>query len=191
MTTWFTADLHLGHANILRHCQRPFTNVEEMDENLIELWNVCVRPKDTIYVAGDLIWQGARLVDYLGRLNGTIHLILGNHDERFARIYGAHARISSVSHLKEIRIAGHHVVLCHYPLRSWRGSNRGAWQLHGHCHGTMEPLPNQLDVGVDGWEYRPIEEEEVARYFHHWKEHYEQLRQRRLDLEPQQDKEST
>jgi calcineurin-like phosphoesterase family protein len=28
---WFTADFHLNHSNILRHCNRPFPNVEEMN----------------------------------------------------------------------------------------------------------------------------------------------------------------
>ena len=32
---FFTADLHLGHANIIKHCERPFSSVEEMDERLI------------------------------------------------------------------------------------------------------------------------------------------------------------
>lgn len=30
-TTWFTADTHLGHANILHLCDRPFQSVEKMD----------------------------------------------------------------------------------------------------------------------------------------------------------------
>ena len=32
---YFTADLHLGHANIIKHCDRPFSSVGEMDEHLI------------------------------------------------------------------------------------------------------------------------------------------------------------
>ena len=39
---FYTSDLHLGHANIIRHCNRPFASVEEMDEVLIENWNAKV-----------------------------------------------------------------------------------------------------------------------------------------------------
>ena len=34
---FFTADLHFGHANIIRHCARPFADVEEMDLSLIHI----------------------------------------------------------------------------------------------------------------------------------------------------------
>jgi len=49
----FTADLHLGHANIIRHCSRPFANVDEMDRTLIDNWNEVVQPSDTVWMLGD------------------------------------------------------------------------------------------------------------------------------------------
>ena len=53
---YFTADLHLGHANIIRHCGRPFASVEDMDRCLIDNWNRRVRPEDTVYILGDLMF---------------------------------------------------------------------------------------------------------------------------------------
>jgi len=37
-TTWFTADLHLGHRNIISYCERPFLDAAEMNDALIEGW---------------------------------------------------------------------------------------------------------------------------------------------------------
>jgi len=42
MTTWFTADLHLGHRNIIEYCNRPFADVDEMNRALIANWNQVV-----------------------------------------------------------------------------------------------------------------------------------------------------
>lgn len=53
---YYTADLHLGHANVLRHDGRPFASVEEMDQDLMENWNRRVTDRDRIYIGGDLIF---------------------------------------------------------------------------------------------------------------------------------------
>ena len=38
-TVWFTSDSHFSHSNIIRYADRPFSSVEEMDQQLIENWN--------------------------------------------------------------------------------------------------------------------------------------------------------
>lgn len=77
---YFTADLHLGHENIIHHCSRPFRTVEEMDRALIDAWNKRVGPEDTVYILGDLMFSCKDPAGYLRQLAGKKHLILGNHD---------------------------------------------------------------------------------------------------------------
>ena len=36
---FFTSDLHFFHRNIMQFCQRPFNNLVEMNEALINNWN--------------------------------------------------------------------------------------------------------------------------------------------------------
>ena len=72
---FFTSDLHLGHANIIRLCDRPFSNVEEMDETIINNWNEHVHKDDTVYVLGDftMIKDVAIVENYINQLNGKIY----------------------------------------------------------------------------------------------------------------------
>lgn len=56
MTNFYISDLHIGHENILRFDNRPFANVNEMNNKLIENWNARVRSDDTVYILGDFIW---------------------------------------------------------------------------------------------------------------------------------------
>ena len=70
---FFTADLHFGHANIIRHCARPFASVEEMDAALLANWRRRVRADDTVYIVGDLMFYCKDPESYLRRLSGKKH----------------------------------------------------------------------------------------------------------------------
>lgn len=55
MANFYISDLHIGHENILRFDNRPFADVNEMNNKLIENWNARVRSDDTVYILGDFI----------------------------------------------------------------------------------------------------------------------------------------
>ena len=55
---YFTADLHFGHNNIIKHTGRPFRDFEEMDRSLIKNWNQKVMPQDAVYILGDVTMKG-------------------------------------------------------------------------------------------------------------------------------------
>ena len=74
-------DCHFGHRNIIKYCNRPFANVEEMTEGLIKNWNSVVGKNDIVYVVGDFALCGKQKIIEIGkRLNGRKRLIIGNHD---------------------------------------------------------------------------------------------------------------
>jgi len=54
MTTWFTADLHFGHLNIISYAARPFADVDEMNAALRDRWNDCVADDDEVWVLGEV-----------------------------------------------------------------------------------------------------------------------------------------
>ena len=75
MATWFTADLHLGHSNIIDYCGRPFANVDAMSRALIDNWNQAIAEDDTIWVIGDFaLGKTAETLPLVAELTG--HKIL-------------------------------------------------------------------------------------------------------------------
>ena len=95
---WFTADHHFGHANIIRFCDRPFADVDAMNESLIANWNAVVTPKDTVYHLGDLFLTNREAAQTIrSRLNGSICLIRGNHDKTADSLKGAFEWITTVA----------------------------------------------------------------------------------------------
>lgn len=169
---WFTADSHIGHRKIIRYCQRPFSDVEEMNETLIANWNNVVGKDDFVFHLGDFSVGGsAEWTSLLGRLNGRIFLVLGNHDMNNIG-QGFMKRFEDVSMQMLISIGSQRIYLNHYPFLCYGGAYRGTWQLFGHVHtcpcrsGRDYPrlvnlFPTQYDVGVDNNNFTPVSFEQV------------------------------
>ena len=161
--TWFTADLHLGHANIIRFCSRPFTTVGEMDQTILERLNVSVKPNDILYFLGDFcMGSQKRIAVYRRRIRcNKIFAVPGNHDKQAHKLKEDFLWLDN---LAEVSIDGQPIVLCHYALRVWNRSNHGSWHLYGHSHGRLPDTPNSLsmDMGVDAHDFRPWHYDEIA-----------------------------
>ena len=91
-----------------------------------------------------------------------IHFVEGNHDTVTRKLQDVFASWSSLS---EIHVGKQGIVLCHYAMRVWSHSGRGAWQLYGHSHSNLpdEPLSLSMDVGVDTHDFLPWHFEEVKK----------------------------
>jgi calcineurin-like phosphoesterase family protein len=155
MAVFFTSDTHFGHAGALALYRRPFISVAEMNEAMVVRWNEAVGAEDEVWHLGDFsLRQKPQVVEAtLARLNGRKHLVAGNNDPPATT---GLRQWASVRPYAEIEVEGVLLVLCHYPFRSWRGMDKGSINLHGHSHGRMKPLPRQIDVGVDVWDFRPV-----------------------------------
>lgn len=81
MKYFVIADTHFNHKNIIDYCNRPFKDVEDMNETMIKNWNETVSNTDVVIHLGDVAFgnkEDAKKI--LGRLNGRKILIRGNHD---------------------------------------------------------------------------------------------------------------
>ena len=162
MTTWFTADTHFSHNNIIKYSNRPFTSKFEMNSKLMENWNTKIKQNDIVYHIGDFCFadeqEGQSILD---RLNGKKHLVSGNHDKVGVKLKGW----ESIEKLNEINVDGQFIVLCHYAMRVWNKSHHGAWQLYGHSHGSLadDPTALSIDVGVDCHNYMPLNMDDIRR----------------------------
>ena len=169
---YFTADHHFGHANIIKHSSRPFASVEEMDAALMANWNAVVKPQDTVYIMGDLFFRNTvSAEDYLRRLNGKKHLIIGNHDRDWMKKTNLPQFFESVENMAEINDGAHRITLCHYPMMTWNHIAKGAYMIHGHIHNNTDAdyfalirnMPNILNAGVDINRYYPVNFDALLR----------------------------
>ncbi len=139
---YYISDLHLFHEAVLRFDDRPFSNLEEMHAEIVKRWNHKVTNGDTVYILGDVSMRGKNeeLIALAAILKGKKVLIRGNHDDvsdlRYRQLF------QEVCDYREIRdsVGGksYELVLCHYPIFSWKHMSRGTILLYGHTHNSPE-----------------------------------------------------
>lgn len=132
-TTFFVADTHFGHSNILEYMPLRKTlgaTLEEHNEKLVENWNSVVKDTDTVWHLGDVVFGPATNHTYVGRLKGIKKLVMGNHD-RLKYIGHYFADVFGVFYWKG------EGVLSHVPLHECQvgKDKRFKYNLHGHLHG--------------------------------------------------------
>lgn len=191
MALFFTSDTHFGHANIINLSNRPFADVQEMNEALVANWNSVVGPDDFVYHLGDVALGPIRdSLEYIRRLNGYKMLIIGNHDRNFRlgkRSGGLEPEqwddvyeevgFRKVDQGGTISFGGMKFALSHFPYsgdshaderhKEARRQDEGMPLIHGHTHSSGDPFSRsvngtpQIHVGVDAWDFRPVSADAV------------------------------
>lgn len=136
-TIWFSSDHHFHHANIIKYASRPFRDVREMDEFLVEQHNIYVQPQDHWYCLGDVTMERdgqGRGLEILRRMNGHKRLIMGNHDhypvQRYLHYF---EKVMAMNRIEDLWFT-------HVPVHP---ENLGTCHanVHGHIHQNPSPPP--------------------------------------------------
>jgi calcineurin-like phosphoesterase family protein len=178
MKYWFTSDLHLGHANIIKYCHRPFKDIEEMNETIITNWNSRVKDGDLVFHVGDFCFKNSKggkpgegmqnkASHWRERLNGDIIFIKGNHDRNNS--------VKSIIERIVVKYGPHYICLVHNPENY---DIHFAMNFVGHVHEKWKfrrmfnPMDNKyidlINVGVDVWGFFPRTFEEIYKEYKRW-----------------------
>lgn len=143
--TYVFSDAHFDHSNIIKFVFRPFRSTKQMNEELLSNWNFTVKENDAIYFLGDLsVGRHRRPIDYwLGKLNGEIFFIRGNHDEDTI------TRAVIIPDRYGIQYGKYKFLLRHDPKRPF---GYDSWIIHGDKHNNSlkkYPFINQKNKTVN------------------------------------------
>ena len=158
---FFMADLHLGHANIIRYCSRPFRfpDAGEMDRVLTGNWNATIAPGDRAFFVGDLRYgrDAAPATEYASLLAGSIMFIHGNHDTDLP------GSVESVT----IEYGGLQFFIIHDPDNA--SPDFEGWIIHGHHHNNnLREFPfinfrkRHVNVSAEVIGYAPVTLREIT-----------------------------
>ena len=162
---YFSADQHFGHDKIIELCKRPFKNVTEMDNTIIRNHNSIVTDDDDVYYLGDFSLKTSQhrgvLENYVRRLNGRKHLILGNHDIKNPWLYTEIGFWSVHAPYLEVE----EFILVQDPALSI--TKRNQWFLCGHVHDLFRIIENCFNVGVDVNDFKPLSIQQIRMEVDH------------------------
>jgi len=165
MNIFFISDCHFEHFNIIKYCNRPFLNLDYMNEALIERWNKKVKPGDLVYHIGDFYMsrnpeaKGHRYYQFI--LNGDIVHIRGNHDKN----NGVKTLITKCI----MNVGGKKAFVTHRPPHSEAEIPHGCdFCICGHVHQVYKhkwvgDIP-VINVSVDVWGFEPVSLLSIMKY---------------------------
>ena len=142
---YFFSDAHFDHSNIIRYCRRPFHSTGQMNRELVARWNNVVGENESIYFLGDMTFGRRRHpIDYwLGKLNGDVNFIRGNHDTDIIN------RATVTPERSGIQYGDYKFLLMHHPYRPF---GYDGWIIHGDKHNNSlkrYPFINQKTKTVN------------------------------------------
>lgn len=180
---YFTSDHHFGHHNIIGFCERPFADVDEMNDQMVEIYNSVIDDDDEVWFVGDLAMGVLRdTVPLAARLKGQKVLVPGNHDgchpmhKKWKRDLGLYheAGFYVAQPQEDITIDAVTFKVCHFPYfgdskisgdrySGLRPDNENGWMICGHVHDAWKVKDRQINVGVDVWDFKPVSEAEIIQ----------------------------
>lgn len=138
---------HFNHNKPFLYQPRGFTNVEDMNREIIDRHNSIVAPADLVYCLGDCCLGGGdeltladdkRLIE---SLNGQIIIIRGNHctNRRINMYLSCRNVVDAGKGARTIKYQKYHFYLSHYPTLTsnfddGKSLKRRVINLCGHSH---------------------------------------------------------
>ena len=144
---YIISDLHFGHENLATH--RGFKNAKEQDAFIISNWNRIIKPKDTVWILGDITMEKANY-DVLDSLNGYKKVVLGNHDKpQHTKELLKH--VNSVCGVFRYR----RVLFTHVPIHESEFRYISV-NIHGHIHEKIIDDDRYFNVSCEAVNYTPV-----------------------------------
>jgi calcineurin-like phosphoesterase family protein len=186
-STWFCADHHFGHKSIIFYDRRPFGDIEAMHACLVKRHNNTVPASgSTVIFLGDFIHSKGDYPVDLEELTRSLHgerkiLLMGNHDrfpiQDYKRVFD---EVIPEGVPLDFRWNGRKATCVHSPLDIFKPLVKGiedrpegyamaaltveidkpemerSW-FCGHVHTIFRKISSVVNVGVDAWDYRPVD----------------------------------
>jgi len=164
MQIFVTSNQQFGRPGAIKKYDRPFSSLEEMNETLIENWNLTVSPEDVVYVLGNFGWDPTTVENCINTLNGHIYFIEGEFDKAtvdVSMLPNADKKMEEIGQIDFLPEMD--ACMSYWPLSIWPGK----YLLTGHPSKKIKTSPSKkiINVSCDQWSYKPVNIESLIGLF--------------------------
>lgn len=168
MKIFVTSNLQLGRPSVIKKYNRPYTDVDQMTNDLILKWNAVVKPEDTVYHLGNFAHDPKSAQDSLNRLNGNIKFIEGELDQAVFVLNDRGMLPAKCSIVKCVYfLESVHCSISYWPLVTWPRKSNKSWSIIGYPEKKYksDPVKKIINVSTDLWGNTPQELQKLIGIF--------------------------
>lgn len=177
---YFTSDWHINEDRIGLNEKpnlffRNFKSIDEQNQAIVDgCLNACIKKEDEFFHLGDVVYkwdnEAENILSYLKEvIPCKWTLLLGNYDTNYNKLAEYFERIIEVD---LIEIKGRKYYLNHYPIKCKNFKHH--FGITGHIHGLWKVQRNMVNVGVDAWNFRFVDENQIDFIRTACEEHYDE-----------------
>lgn len=158
MEVYFTGNQQFGRPNAIKEFSRPFENLDEMHESLVESWNSTVNKEDVVYVLGNFAWDPTTAEDMLKKLNGTIVIVPGEHDHAVLDLQKRKVLPKNCGVVEPLfSTSAEKIAISYWPLNEWPGKSKGWHHFFGFPSKKYKTdhKKKMVNVACDFWGFKP------------------------------------
>ena len=159
---WMWSDLHFFHKNIIRFSDRPYPDVETMNEHLVANFNELVGPNDISIWGGDVgFGNNTQVNELVDQCNGYKILVVGNHDFNKRKVRNLNFDETHMVYLIDTLEVS--LLFTHYPMYN---IPYPYVNVHGHLHVYPNPISHHdrhININCELQEYKPIPLDETIK----------------------------
>lgn len=169
MATYLIGNCQFGRGALIRKNGRPFSDVQDMTEEMVQRWNAVVSENDTVIHLGNFAWDPTTAEEMFEALNfKQLWLVPGEHDQSAFEMNSNKMLPDNVKIVNRIfEQASINATFAYWPMLEWPMKDKGHYLFYGYYGKKYKPdhKKQMINMACEFWNYTPQNVNALMRLF--------------------------
>ena len=169
MATFLIGNCQFGRGNIIRKNKRPFGNVQDMNEEMVQRWNAVVSNDDVVIHLGNFAWDPTTAEEVLDVLNfKQLWILPAENDQAILEMNRTQMLPDGVKIVNRIFEQNQiNATFAYWPMVEWPSKTKGNYLFYGYYGKKYKPdhKKKMINMACEFWNYTPQNISSLMRLF--------------------------